>query len=559
MGRLKQLKIFAVIVFCALCFASMEAQVSLATDFTSNDFKGEPLHNVWSVGNRISPTKGSNLRADLKINLVRMIGGIQQRENGELVKNLDFDPCLYDSITNTYVYRWKPFINRLNKIVESQSDILQIVLDQPPWAFQHGYTFIPEGECDSIHFREDDRMTIYGNALPPADKQAYHDFIKALMTKLIETYGEETVLTWRFRVGSEIETHDHWRGTKQEFIEHFANTEKAVRAILPNAKVGLHTRIPGFLYKKGKVLNYKGQPYASFVDDLIEYCYDNNVKYDFWGISDYVIISNNSHRQMNQKFDELFGDLVKHPKWNSNATLDLMEYSTITSMNALGNGFVNCATSHKEIVELAFTNQFYKNKSKGAEYIYRWGNRLGSEDPVGISVLNTMEGMTHYNYETLGQPIIANNQIEAIFGKCDSTQAYDILVYNFNAHSLEYKEEEKLNIAITSDLPVGTILYCRNMAYGKEQNKLQNFLKNEPESGWIIKGYDRMGNPEKTLNKLGMEAYEKYKNPNPQQFTAWEKVETTERSDGKKGSVINISTSLPSFSFKKYEFRLQAF
>lgn len=40
--------------------------------------------------------------------------------------------------------------------------------------------------------------------MPPADKQAYHGFIKALMTKLVETYGEEKVLSWRFRVGSEI-------------------------------------------------------------------------------------------------------------------------------------------------------------------------------------------------------------------------------------------------------------------------------------------------------------------------------------------------------------------
>src|SRR5210317_658390 len=134
-------KIIGIVLF-VFTFLCTDAQVTLSTDFTSNELKKEPLHNIWSVANRISPTNGSNVRPDLKVNLVRMIGGIKKVVNGKNVPNLEFDPCRYDSTSNTYVYNWTPLITRLNKIVNSDVGIHQIVLDQPPWAFQHGYTFI---------------------------------------------------------------------------------------------------------------------------------------------------------------------------------------------------------------------------------------------------------------------------------------------------------------------------------------------------------------------------------------------------------------------------------
>lgn len=190
-----------VLVLFAFFFSSINAQVQMSTDFTDDANKKEPLHNIWSIANRISPKNGSNIRPGLKMNIVRMIGGIKKTVNGQNVKDLDFDTCLYDSINNVYVYRFERLTERLDKILNSQTEIHQIVLDQPSWAFQHGYTFIPTGTRDNVNFREDEQISIYGNSLPPADKQAYHDYIKALMTHLVATYGEEKVLSWRFRVG----------------------------------------------------------------------------------------------------------------------------------------------------------------------------------------------------------------------------------------------------------------------------------------------------------------------------------------------------------------------
>ncbi|NJX14306.1 GH39 family glycosyl hydrolase [Tamlana crocina] len=530
------------------------AQVKLFTDFTNDKSRELPVHDIWSVANRISPTAGSNVREGLKMNIVRMIGGIKKDVNGVPQKDLDFDPCLYDSINNVYVYRWEPLIERLDKLINSHTEIFQIALDQPPWAFQHGYTFIPNEERDSINFREHEKMSKYGNSLPPANKQAYHDFIKALMIKLVETYGKEKVLSWRFRVGSEIETPEHWYGTKQDFIEHFANTESAVRSVLPEAVIGLHTREPGFL-KKGKRLNYKGEPFASFIEDLIDYNYANNIKCGFWGLSNYITIDDTEDRDMRTKYSEIFAPLVNNPKWNPETTIDLMEYSTVTTMNgADGRGvLVTCETSHRDILELAYSNMFYKNGNKGLRFIYRWSNGIGSEDPTGIKELKNMLGLIRYETSVIGNPNTSTNELDAIFARNATKNEYDVLVYNYNRNSLDYRKSEPIVVSFITDLPVGTKLYYRSKVYGKANNKLQNFLVSN--SNYVKSDFDNKGAPHRTLTREGYRAYKKYKNPNPSVFTEWESVITTARKDGKAGSEVSVKTEIRSFAFEKLEFR----
>ena len=557
MSKERSFKKYIYYLLCSVFFSNMNAQIKLSTDFTSENDKKRPIHNIWNTANRISPRYGSNIRTGLKMNIVRMIGGINKKVNGENVKDLDFDPCIYDSINNTYVYRWEPLIDRLNKVVNSQTEILQIALDQPPWAFQHGYTFIPEGTRDNVNFRENERISTYGNSLPPADKQAYHDFIKALMTKLVETYGEEKVLSWRFRVGSEIETPEHWYGTKQDFIDHFANTESAVRSVLPNAKVGLHTRNPGFLYKNGTILNYKGEPYASFIEGLIDYNYANNIKCDFWGLSDYIIIGNSDKRDMNGKYTKNFLPLINNPKWNPETSIDIMEYKTVTTMNgADGKGTIGCETSHREIVELIFSNIFYRNNDKGLEHIYRWGNVYSSENPDAIKELNTMLDMVRYETTVSGNPITATNELDAIFTKKELENEFDVLIYNFNSSSISYRDDENVDISFFTDVPVGTTFYYRSKSYGKENNKLQNFLINN--SHYVMSGFDEKGDPSRTLSEEGYTAFLNYENPNPHQFTKWKSITTLERNDGMSGSEIKISTHIGSFAFEKFEFRPEA-
>jgi len=544
----------AVFLFFILStFFSLEAQVTLSTNFTNNAYKKATLTNVWSVANRISPETGAGVRADLSVNLIRMIGGINKTVNGKSVPYTAYDPCRYDTLTSTYVYNWTPLKARINAVRKDGIKIHQLVVDQPPWAFQHGYTFIPKGTRDNIHFREDERQSVYGNSLPPADKVAYSNFIKAMITELIATYGRTEIESWRFRVGSEIETPDHWFGTKQDFIDHFANTEKAIRAVLPNAIVGLHTREPSFVYRSGTVLNYKGEVINSFAKSLIEYCYANNVRYDFWGISDYVMI--NTERNIPNKYTELFAPLTTHAKWNANATCDIMEYSVVIGMSAPdGGSYLNCVTSHTELVNIAYSQLFYKNQEKGLQGIFRWGNRPSNTNPPSIEAVNTMVGKIRYQTNISGTKAISTNQVDAIFAKSETEDKFDALVYNSNPSSLNYQTEETVNISITTDLPVDSKLKYRNSTYGKEQNTLQNFLLNEPTTGWVKSGWDKKGDPSRTLNTEGAATWALFKNPTTYGYNDWSTLTTIARTDGGAGSVITLTTKLASFSFKKFEF-----
>ncbi len=540
-----------------------EAQVTLSTDFTNDNDKKTTLQNIWTVVNRISPENGVNVRKGLDVNTIRMIGGINRKVNGESVQYPEYDVCRYDSITNKYIYNWAPLKSRIDAVLKSGVRIFQLVLDQPPWAFQYGYTFIPEGTCDSIHFREDERVTIYGNSLPPCDKKAYFEFIQTMMKELIAIYSRSVVESWRFRVGSEIETPDHWKGSKLDFIEHFANTEKAVRSVLPNAKVGVHTRDPRFLYKKGAVLNYKGEPIASFANDLIEYCYNNNIKYDFWGISDYVIVAGNSGIDFSKKYTTYFADLVNNPKWNSKASIDVMEYAAIVSMGTPDNSsaYLSCGTSHAELINIGYSHLFYRNIDKRFDHIFRWGARSGSMDGVGIDAINSMVGKIRYETNVAGSPIISGNQLDAIYSKSPTGHQYDVLLYSVNDKSPNYTNDEPVTLSFASDLPAGTKVFYRHSTYGKDQNKFQNFMLNEPASGWV-KTYlktkvqtrwDNLGDAA-ILNPVGDAEWSKYENPHPYLYSDWCRIVTVARNDGGSGSMITVNTQIPSFAFKKFEF-----
>lgn len=60
--------------------------------------------------------------------------------------DLEFDRCRYDEAPGAYTYRWDFLKKRIDAILTQSVDIYQIVLDQPPRAFQQGYTFISKGE-----------------------------------------------------------------------------------------------------------------------------------------------------------------------------------------------------------------------------------------------------------------------------------------------------------------------------------------------------------------------------------------------------------------------------
>jgi len=105
---------------------------------------------------------------------------------------------------------------QIDGILNKGFGIHQIVLDNPSWAFQR----------DSLGNFENDSLKVetYGNAEPPSDFNAWGNYLKEVMTFLIDTYGKDEVLKIQFGIGREIGTKGHWTGTNVKFRSAVYNT-----------------------------------------------------------------------------------------------------------------------------------------------------------------------------------------------------------------------------------------------------------------------------------------------------------------------------------------------
>jgi xylan 1,4-beta-xylosidase len=90
---------------------------------------------------------------------------------------------------------------------------------------------------------------------PPKDYAKWGALIVAHAQHCLERYGEEEVTTWFWELWNEPDIF-YWRGTPDQFCELYTVTAKAVRSVIPDAKVGGPTVTSGGLgFLKG-FLNY---------------------------------------------------------------------------------------------------------------------------------------------------------------------------------------------------------------------------------------------------------------------------------------------------------------
>ncbi len=74
-------------------------------------------------------------------------------------------------------------------------------------------------------------------AYPPKDYGRWGDLVAAHAAHCLERYGAQEVGTWLWELWNEPDIF-YWRGTPQEFYELYSVTARAVRSVLPDAKVG---------------------------------------------------------------------------------------------------------------------------------------------------------------------------------------------------------------------------------------------------------------------------------------------------------------------------------
>jgi xylan 1,4-beta-xylosidase len=76
-----------------------------------------------------------------------------------------------------------------------------------------------------------------GWAAPPKNLRKWEDLIEAWAQHLAERYGHDTVSRWPWEVWNEPDG-AYWTGTVQEFCAMYDASAKAVKRVLPNARVG---------------------------------------------------------------------------------------------------------------------------------------------------------------------------------------------------------------------------------------------------------------------------------------------------------------------------------
>lgn len=532
-----------------------KADVIVRADITESSNYQANLYDMWNTINRIAPKTGVTAIDGLNINTVRMLGGINKKDaQGNNVPDLEYDTATYNAQTNTYEYNFTPLTERIDAIIDRGQNLFQIVLDQPPWAFQTGHTFISGNEFDGVNFLEKQRISHYGNSLPPKDKVAYNHFLQAMMNHLLLEYGTEKVLSWRFRIGTEIETPDHWYGSERDFVEHFANSVNAIRAVLPEAIIGLHTRAPNFIYKNGTVTNYKFEPIKSFANAIIEYSYENNIQYDFWGVSDYPFINRADTRDPKTKYDSFFKGLVEHPKWRQGTIIDIEEYTVITRMGFVPPyyAYIRSESPHADTLNVALTSEFYKNN---VQQVFQWGLRNGDK-PWFVEAFSSMVNQPMVKAEVKTKDNVRVNNLDSIIVTNPDDNSVTAITYHYDPKDLEAINDRDFTLSIATNKPIGSTYYFRKKLAAPENHAFYTFMAQPGAAAWLKTEeayFTKYGHPDIVLNDVGTEKWLAYQHTNASQWSAWESAQTVSRDDNQAGSEININSTLPLFSFEKTE------
>ncbi|MFC1520237.1 hypothetical protein ACFL6Z_11040 [Pseudomonadota bacterium] len=543
----------------------------LQADFTQEAYQTGKVYDFFDVSVRTERASPQSLPATFgrtpKVNTVRMLGGWH---------NQDVSGDTYKWGGNKFIYDFDQATQRIDTWLNNDWDIFQIVLDNPPWAFQRGYQFVDKP--DGVTYLEKDKNGVYGNGLPPADAHAWSQYIHDFITHLINVYGKDTVKQWRFRIGSEIDTRpQHWSDTRQAFFDHYLNTVNAVKAALPSAIVGAHFREASF---KSAYVDYTGHIENAYAPHFVKWAKENNVPYDFLAISYYPHIDKSHELDMDAVYSHDLAPIQQHPDWNKNASLEIHEFKLIIKMKKAG--FESVKTSHNAAFFAMFSKMLYQHN---IQEVFQWGNQQNgqlSSEALTQQALKSMLGADIYKNTVSGTPNVKDNRVDAIFSQ-HSSSVYDLLLFNFNNRELSYQTPEKVNLSLIVKQPPQTHFQYRIGHINQQTHTEQQFMAQYPKASLSVsQGGWRRDNAHPTmsitsaLNDEGIAVFNRHKHELGKQtglkWTEWQEAKTVSpntveyaSNNDSSNTVIKhiqsqnskalIVTDLESFAVQKIEVR----
>jgi hypothetical protein len=536
-----------------LLIQSAYADVTLTCHFNISSNQRDPIYNFWSIRNEIPPYPRPNtqqrgrrrLPQANSMNCIRLLGG--WAKNGKMQP--EEDSCYWDDARQTYSYRLSKVTDRIDGVIGQGYQIHQLVLDNPPWCFQRGLSF--GNNKGAGQYPEKDRVSTYGNSLPPGDPEAWRDFIKAVMNKLVEKYGMKQVQNWRFRLGTESDYHPHhWAGSKIDYFNHYRNTANAVLSVVPDATLAAH-----FLGAGGN-----GRYGAEFVT----WCHQNKLKFDFIGISFYPTYNKPRQMDLDRVYKDDYLPFTSARGWPRSARLEIPEHSLYTE--PAPNIGIGVETSHARAYEIMMAGWVYEHS---IGQVHSWGDKT---DLISYLALGTMVGKNRFNGQTSGTLNKPSNKVDGIFAADDDRNSIDAIVYNFSADP-EYVADETVNLSFTVPARVGTRYAYRILTCDRQNNAHWQFVKKHPEAGkrvneggWVTNRVkpdsdqptDKNGNFDRILEEPGKSLWKKQKEGLERaSLPKWSQTNftTTGRGRARNSSTLDLTLQLSSFSFQKVEFR----
>ncbi|WP_111979974.1 GH39 family glycosyl hydrolase [Algibacillus agarilyticus] len=528
------------------------ATVKITTDMTNSDNKKGKIHNYWNVRNEIPPYPNlTNVEVDRQdsMNLIRLLGG--EAKSGQKVT--DNDAIIYKN--GEYVFRYWKVRSRIDAVKSHGYKIHQIVLDNPPWAMQRGLNFVEnptrEGEYDI-----DDKISTYGNSFPPGEPAVWADFIEKLIGNLIQKYGVEEVSSWRFRVHTEADfIPHHWSGTKKDYFDHYKNTVRAVRRALPSAKVGSHFLPP----PSGS--NRYGVEFVGWTSE-------QNLPLNDVGLSYYPFYNNSAHVDMDRVWEKFVKPFKTSSGWKAGTSFSIPEFTLFTERDDDGYN-VPVGSAHRDAFYAMMSKMVFE---KGINKVHTWGDK--TNNPFFLAI-KTMAGKDRYKNWRSGTPLQSGNMVDGYFAASTDKKKIDAIVFNYNADPL-YKADDKIEIAVTVPYPPGTRFNFRSAIKRRANNAQHQFAqqyvnadKYVSDGGWVLDKVrpdattktDKNGDYGTILTTWGKNKWKEEKeNLSGYQslnFSSNTTVHSVAIGSNQTKSQIKVQVSMPSFSFRKVEFRKQ--
>lgn len=214
------------------------AQVSMTVEADRTTGRYHPMWN-WFGHDEPNYTYTDNGRRLLR-DLAAASGTPPHLRTHNLLTSGDGQAALKWGSTNAYaedgdgnpVYDWTIMDRIFDAYVEAgvipfvQVGFTPEALSDDPGPYRHGWSL--EATYSTI---------TTGWASPPNDLGKWHDLVAAWARHLVERYGREVVETWPWECWNEPDGH-YWTGTIADYCALFEVTIRAIRSVLPRARVG---------------------------------------------------------------------------------------------------------------------------------------------------------------------------------------------------------------------------------------------------------------------------------------------------------------------------------